>query len=421
MGKGGEFSVTRKLRQRRVVSRARIRGLAGILSCFWSMTSSSAQDGSGIPAYIQDATGYQDLMTESGEISTSAATRRSIGVRPELRYQFVYGDGVLRRPGETRTIALHTLTPGVTFEKAGTFSLYYFPTLQYYSKGDFEDRVTHTAGMRMTFRTGAWTGRVGQSFHHTASPLVETGGEIQRTRYGTSIGASRLITEAISIQLGGSQDFTFTDQINSWRRWSTMNWVQWQARPRIGVGVGLGGGYDQVEFGTDMTHQTVMGRGTWRPGDRLRIGLDGGFEARQFLDLDAGSRVRPVYGLSAEYGMFEKTVVSVSARRSVSPSILRGRVTEATVLSAGVRQGITPRIALSLDASYRMTEFRATDQNDVALVREDRYWTVRPAAHYRLMNRASLSVFFQHMRNESGVPGYSFEGQMIGAQFRYGF
>jgi hypothetical protein len=346
---------------------------------------------------------------------------RGVQIRPDLRYQFLYGNGILRRPGNPITTGAHTLTPGLRLNLGNYVGLYYIPQLTYYTTDLLEDQVSHSAGMQTGAALNRWRLGLSQRYLQTSSPLIETGEQVSRTSYQTGVSAAHPLSSAMSVQLSAAQNFTFSDRFNNWRQWSTLNWLNWQARPKVGLGLGAGFGYTDVDFGTDMTFENILGRVQWFPGDRLSVQANGGVEIRQFLQTDVPDQVSPVYGFGLGYQMFDHTSVSLDARRATGVSILRGQIHETTMVTLGIRQQLMERFAFSLRAGYRETEFQSTGGTELRRTRRDEYVQVRPALSYNFMNRTQLSTFYQFNKNLSRDPRFEFDGHLVGFEARYGF
>src|SRR6516164_6714645 len=94
----------------------------------------------------------------------------------------------------------------------------------------------------------------------------------------------------MSLELALNQNFQFvgqnstTNQFTDSHLWSTMDWLNYQFWPKFGLAIGLGGGYDQLTVGSDMTFVQVQGRINWTVGEKLSLLVEGGMEDRQFLD-----------------------------------------------------------------------------------------------------------------------------------------
>jgi hypothetical protein len=343
-----------------------------------------------------------------------------VRLRPFAAYQFSYGDGVLRRIGEPVKTGLHAIGAGTVIELSDNWRLDYGAGLRYYTNPGLRDTVSHRAGLSGVFGVQDWIFGISQRFDQTSTTLIELGEQADRTSYVTDISARYPLSSAVSLQLGVNQTFQFSERFNNWRQWSTMNWVNWQLRPRIGVGMGAGFGYADVDFGTDMTYEQVMSRISWSPRDNLSLQLNGGVEIRQFLDVDLPDRVSPVYGATFFYRPFDRTALSLSARRATRTSLFRDSITETTSVSVGLGQVLTDQMTFTLGTGYQWRDFETTI-GQLRVWRADDYLFFRPALSYRLTHRARLALHYQYSRNTSSVPGFEFSSNMGGVEARYSF
>src|SRR5215468_8336505 len=71
-----------------------------------------------------------------------------IRLHPHLGYQLLYGDGILRGPGEPAKTALHTLLPGLYLELGPHWDLDASAGINRYSNAGFHDNTSYHLGLR---------------------------------------------------------------------------------------------------------------------------------------------------------------------------------------------------------------------------------------------------------------------------------
>ena len=74
-----------------------------------------------------------------------------------------------------------------------------------------------------------------------------------------------------------------------------MDWLDYQFMPRLGAGLGLGGGYVDVSQGGSMAYEQGQGRVIWQATDKMGLSVSGGFEDRQFVNSTQSALVNPIF------------------------------------------------------------------------------------------------------------------------------
>jgi hypothetical protein len=353
-----------------------------------------------------------------------------VQLRPHVFYRFSYGDGIPARPGEQFTTAIHELAPGLLFQLGDHWTLDYTPTLRFYSSDRFQDTVDHSVMFGGGTGYEDWTFGLSQGYASSSQPLIETARQTDQESYATALHATRQLSSKLSLELGLNQDLRFlggtvsTNELTDSKVWSTMDWLNYQARPDFGAALGVGGGYVQVNPGSDMTFEQVQGRIQWRPGTKLSLVLNGGFEDRQFLDSDAPAMISPIYGAAIQYQLFEPTTLSLNANHTVSASYFQDQVTESTDVNGGLRQRFFKKLYLDLTGGYRKTSYKATILTTFYIInlnRVDDYAYVNVRLSVRFLKRGTMAVFYQASDNASNAGGYTSSSRQGGFELGYRF
>jgi hypothetical protein len=265
-----------------------------------------------------------------------------------------------------------------------------------------------------------------QGYSSSSQPLVETGGQTDQENYSTSISAGYQMSSAISLELGVNQNFRFvgasvtTEQLSDSRDWSTMEWLSYHAWSKFAIGLGVGGGYTDVQVGSDMTSEQLQGRIQWRPGEKLSLSLNGGFEERQFLDSQTSDALNPIFGCAVSYRLFDQTTISLNANRAVSASYFANQVTESTSISGGVRQRLLGKIFLDVNGSFGTTSYGATT-SILAVSREDTYENATFRVGFSFLKDGNASIFYNWSHNSSSGNGFSYYSNQAGMELGYRF
>lgn len=364
-------------------------------------------------------------------VSTASADEAPFKVgpaqfRPHLMYRFLYGDGVPAAPGDDVTTAINELYPGILIMLGNHWFLDYTPTLRYYSSSRFRDTLDHNVILTGGTVFQDWTLGFSQSYSSSSQPLVETGTQTDQENFATGLNATYQINTATSLELGANQSFRFigenqaNQQLTDSMSWSTMDWLNYQFTPRLGAALGVGFTYDDVSAGGDMTSEQLQGRVTWRPGEKLFVSVSGGAESRQFLDSRASNLVNPLFGLSAQYQIFESTSVSVGASQTISPSYEAAQITEASTISGGFRQRLIGRLFLDLSGGFTRSRYTLTVISTPE-VRDDKGTFFSGRLSTQVLRRGTLGVFYSQTDNDSNRGQYSLSSKQVGVELGYKF
>lgn len=341
-----------------------------------------------------------------------------VQVRPHLNYRFSYGDGVPAGPGEDYDTAIHEIMPGVLFQLGDRWYLDYTPTVRIYSDDQFNDRTDHSVRFGGGTTYEAWTFGLSQTYASASDPLAETAQQTERDSFVTGISAARELSSELSLQLGANQSFEFRDDFTDALTWSTMNWLDYQFHPDFAAAVGAGFGYTDVNPGYEMTFEQLQGRITWQAGEKLGLIFHGGFDFRQFLDIDSPNLANPIYGLSMIYELFEVTTLSLNGDRSVNASLYENRLTESSRIGLGLRQRLLEKLYLSLNGGFSFTSYiDLTPDQPVDREDDGTFFTARLSTTFA--KKATAAIFYHINDNSSDSTGYSTTSQQVGFELGY--
>jgi hypothetical protein len=346
--------------------------------------------------------------------------------QPHLLYRLMYGDGVPAAPGQNFKTYINQIYPGILMRIGDHWTLDYTPTLSYYSSSQFRNTLDQAVTLTGGTQAGDWTLGLSQGYITSSQPLIETGGQTDTETYPTALSAIYQASSAVSVQLGANQDFRFVGQapagqfLTDSKSWSTMDWVNYQFSPKLGAAIGAGFGYDEVSVGSDMTHEDLQARFNWRPGDKLTLSVSGGAEYRQYLTGDIPNSLNPIYGVSVLYQLFEPTTLSLAVSRTYTPSYNLNQLSDATSITASLRQRLLGKLFLDASGGYFKTRYTDTT---VALpvTRDDHgtFVTVRLSAV--VLKRGTVAAFYSRTENSSNEPGFSVSSSQVGLELGYRF
>lgn len=343
-----------------------------------------------------------------------------VTARPHLDSSFSYTTGLRSQAGVAEKVVIERISPGVLFELGTKWRLDYTPSLTFYSSKNFKDSLDHSVNFSGGTTYNDWAFTLSQGYSSSSQSLIETGRQTDQENFETSIGASHYLNSKLMLQLGLNQSYRSADSLNSSRSWSTMNWLNYQIAPRLSIGAGLGGGFEDVKVGSDMTYEMVQGRVDARIAEKLNLSIHAGGELRQILDSDADPLLNPIYGASLIYHPFTYTTLALAGNRTVSASLLFGRVTESTDVSLSLGQRLFGAVSAGLSASFRNTRYLFTTAG-TSLSREDDSYTLAASLGYTFLKRGSIGVSVGHSENTSSDDLFSQTSRHVTLNLGYRF
>jgi hypothetical protein len=335
-------------------------------------------------------------------------------------YALTYATGLRRSVNGDEATVEHRITPGITLQSRH-LTLDYSPSLNYYSKGSYGDTVNHNASIRGNFGYNRWQFNLGYSLSIGSSPLVETARQTDYERHNLFASAGYQYSQKTSFSFTLSDSIQQTSGFNGAQTVSSMNWINYQIADRTVIGAGVGGGYSDVDNGSDMSFEQIQGRISWAPGDKFSISANGGIEIRQFLAFNgAPDLVSPTMGAVAHYQLFKYTSLSLQANRGVSASLFRDQITEHTEVSASVGQRFLGHLQFSLKGGIRKADYKSSSALFEANRSDDiTFLTTALSTHF--LKQGSVSVAYSRHENDSNEGGFSFTSNQYTFRIGYSF
>jgi hypothetical protein len=339
-------------------------------------------------------------------------------LRPHVDYQFLYGDGIQVAPGQPESTVIQEIAPGFRLDVGDHWILDYTPAWTLYSNNHFQN--TFNQAVRLSGGTvyGNWVLGLSQSYTVSDMPQVETATQTKQETYATAINGSYTINSKLSLDLAVNQDFVSADQFQSYREWSTMDWLNYHFWDRFSLALGVGLGYDDVDMSPDMLFEQYQGRVNWRATDKISFQLHGGLEDRQFFGVNSSDVLNPVFGGGIQYQPFEQTKISLDADRVVAVSTLQDQVTESIGFNGDLNQRLLGRLYLDLRGGYQNTKF-VNSGNSTLSNRTDDYYFFNTRLSTSFFKRGTVAVFYQISDNSSSQSGFGFLSHQFG--FEIGF
>ena len=349
-----------------------------------------------------------------------------VSFSPSLSYQFLYGTGIQSTPGTNGATIVQTISPNFLFVVGSHWTLDYSPSWTFYSSSQFQNSVNHTATLSWGTSYEDWVLGFSQGYTRSDNPLIETGGQTEQENYSTAINASYQFNAKMSLDIGVSQNFSFANNsgssanLQNSRVWSTMEWLNYEFWPRLNAGIGAGGGYVNVDSGSDQVFEQVSGRVNWRATDKTSFQISAGFEDSRALIAGASDIISPTFSASIQYQPFATTQLSLNAGRAMSVSYFESQNTESTSLTASLNQRLLRKFNLRLGGGYTTIDY-ISSTSGASTGRTDDTYSFTASLSHSLSKRGTVSVSYSYSDNRSSAPGFTFSSNQIGIQIGYQF
>ncbi|HKW30131.1 MAG TPA: hypothetical protein VJT54_12405 [Verrucomicrobiae bacterium] len=393
-----------------------------------SRRSQAQQVISSAPATAEIPPALQPFATTEMDVFTPEATSQEqpaqpfrykfLTLRPHPDYSILYANGILAAQGQPVNTVIQQISPGVRLDVGDYWILDYTPTWMVYSSRSFQNTLNQNAKLTGGASFGSWVLGLSQSYTKSAVPQVETATQTHQENYATALNGTYTINSKMSLDLAVDQNFSFADQFQSYREWSTLEWLNYQFWPRFNAALGVGLGYDDVETGPNMLFEQYQARVQWRATDKISFKLNGGLEDRQFLNSSTSDALNPVFGGGIQYQPFEHTKISLDAERTVAVSELQNEVTESVGVNGDVNQRLLGRLFLDLGGGYQNLKY-VISANGLPSNRTDDYYYFNTRLSTSFLKRGTVAIFYQISSDSSSASGFGFTSHQVG--FEVGF
>ncbi|MGP8201765.1 MAG: hypothetical protein ACLQU4_19925 [Limisphaerales bacterium] len=273
-------------------------------------------------------------------------------IHPSFTYSLTEGNGIESQPGRQENLIVQTVGAGLLFDLGSNWRLDYNPYYTIYANSAYRDTLAESVALSGGTTYEDWAFNLSQTYSKTDEPLIETGTQTSQEDYGTALGAVYQMGSKVSLRLGADQSLRYAYQFDNVESWTGSAGLNYQFIPQFGAGLSLSGGYNDISQGSSMPFETVQGTVNFVPGEKLALNLSGGAEDMQFVDPSAPPLITPIFSAMLRYQLFRNTSVSVGGSRSVSPSFFGNEVLVETEVGGWVRQQLTPKLSLAVNAGY---------------------------------------------------------------------
>lgn len=347
-------------------------------------------------------------------------------VRPNITYQFLYGNGILYGPGQEQNTIVQQFSPGVVLQEGIHWTLDYMPTFNFYSSSKFRNTINQNVDLQWGTAWRDWLLTASQSYIYTDDPEIATAGQSTQETYSTVVNGIYHFNDQLSINLGlnqtlndfGQSSTNLSMSLANSRAWSTTEWLNDQFWPKLNAGVGIGLGYNQQQGSPDSFYEQYEAQLMWRVTDKISFQLSGGLEDQQYsgsgtIGGGASSLLTPVFAGALEYQPFKQTKISLSASRTVTTSEYAGQNLESTSTTADFNQRLFGGLFLDLSAGVSSDDY-VSSVVGLSTARNDDIYTFDARLSCPFPRRGTFSIFYQYSEDVSTQSGFAAASSAFG-------
>ena len=364
----------------------------------------------------------------------------SVVFHPHASYQFSYGSGFQLATNNSQSSIVQEISLGLT--AAGkVWTISYTPTLRLYSNSQFHNNVDHNVSLSCGSGTHFedWTFRLSQGFGFSAAPSSETATQTEQTSCSTGLSASRMLNDKMSADFSVNQNLRFASGYQNSRDWSTTEGLNYRFWPWLNTGVSATAGYVDVDSGYNQSYENLQANINCRATRKISFALNGGIENMQYLGAPgqtavslngtnftlvhispAANLMTPIFGGSIQYQPFDYTQISVSANRTLSPSLFQNENTENTTFGINLSQRLLKTFQLGLGGSYGIMKFTSTAAG-ISVNRSDDTYSFNANLSHSFFKHGTISTFYQYSDHLSSQAGYAVQSNQMGFSISFGY
>lgn len=345
-----------------------------------------------------------------------------------LSVSSVFDDNIrLAGSGQSKDSDLLTFVGGSISTHFGDPDANLYITAGYTAGGTFvlsdssQDSFDQSASLDLRWSFPKLTVGLHLRFEDITGGSSDAGDRVRRGIFYAGVTASYPLGEKFSLDV--DSDVTYSGYRNLLDSTETrvQGFINYQAFPKISFGLGAQFGWLDVDSGGTQHYEQALARVTYEATAKLSFNANAGAEFRQFAGSE-GDSTTPVFSVGAVYKPFERTTVSLDARRRIYGSAaLEGQNYVSTGLVLSFRQQLTTSISASVAAGYEYSEYQAS-RRGVLANRKDDYYFARVGADWAARDWCTLGVFCERDQNDSGGRGSrSFSRDRVGVQMSLAF
>ncbi len=359
-----------------------------------------------------------------------------VNLHPHLNYGFLDATGVESGPGNAQSTISQRFSPGLTANLGRHWTADYTPTLNFYSGGNFQNTVDHSASLNGATHYEDWTFGLAQSFSATSDPNTETAAQTSQQTYATSLSAAYDFNDKWVGNFGLSQNFNLVSGLQNSYNWATSDGANYQFSPRLYAGFSVGGGYTDISrngnSGTNsftnpnIVNETFQFTAGWRATDKISLQGSVGVSDQQFLAAGYNDSLSPIFGASIQYQPFLHTQIALSGNRSSGASdyFVEAQSSDVTTVTLALTQRILVQYTLNLGLGYTTTQYNttlATTGGSLGNAGSMNEYSYTASFGRNFLKHGNWAVTYAFNNIESTLAGNSQRSQQIGVQVGFSY
>lgn len=340
-------------------------------------------------------------------------------LNPSISYSVRYGDGISYGASLRESTTMQQLSPSIRINAAERFTAAYTPSFTWYSSDNLADRVNHRASLKAVGRMGITRISFTQTYSSYSAPLIETAEDTKQAMWGTNVGFATPLGARTNLDLSFGRQSRSTQRFTDVVSWSGFAWLRYRYSQAVGLAVGAGGSYNEVNPGADMYSRDLRTQVTWAPGSKLSVSADFGLNISGFSGSGRGNITSPVYGVAVRYALTSTTVLSVSAHKVVSASYFRDQLTESSRHSINLNQRLFEHFMLNVGVGHSDSQYvnrlLESSREGPAYTR----WSYSARISTRMFDRIGVAAFWQSSENDSAIARYDYGTTIVGMSLHW--
>jgi len=346
-------------------------------------------------------------------------------IRPRIGAGVTYDDNIYINSTNRQADAIWTISPGVMVG-AGDYrqgienwmTLDYAPNFLLFTDQSANNAIDHDARLALQRAMGPLTLSLQQGVQAFSGNVADVGNRVNRQIYTTEAVAHYEFSPKTSAELTGRQQINDYNGFSDFNEWQFGGWVDYASTPKVKFGVGLIGGWLDVQNSANQQYQQLQARVTYSASEKVELSASAGGELREF---DGGmNRATPVFSLGMKYKLREETTLSLDTyRRNQNSVSLANQNYNTTGVSAGVRHQFQEKYTAHLTAGYENADYIGTVGN--AAARNDDYYFVRSGLDAKLIDHLTAGIFYQYRKNSSSLAGFGFYNHQVGVNVAFSY
>ena len=374
-----------------------------------------------LPAYSQEA------RQEKGDVPGSPARYGPFDVLYGIRGSVVYDDNIYISHTNKKADVIFNIAPNITVGagdyregEANLVKLSYTPTVILFADQSKNNAIDHDALLKGQWRPGSWKFGLQQEYQNYSGAVVDVGNRVNRQIYTTVLSSVYEVSPRTSFELDGRQSINNYQRLTDFNEWAVSAWMDYELTPLLKTGLGITGGFVDVQPGVNQTYQQILARATYSLTELLDLRASAGGELREFQG-GQKNRVNPVFTIGGTYRPLENTTLTLDAyRRSQTSVVLRDQNYTTSGFNVGVRQVFRENYALNLSGGYENSDYTSNVKGTVAN-RTDDYFIAQIGVDWNVLEKLTVGAFYQFRDNHSTDSNHSFDNHQVGLNVSYRF